>query len=59
VINVTGPAALFRGMQIREKGELIGLYTVAAGLGSLAGALLGGLLADVIGFRALFAVAAA
>lgn len=59
VLNVTGPAALFRSMAIREKGELIGMYTVAAGLGSLFGALLGGVLAQVFGYTVLFAVAAA
>lgn len=58
VLNVTGPAALFRSMRIREKGELIGLYTVSAGLGSLVGALLGGVVAEVAGYRVLFVVSA-
>lgn len=58
VLNVTGPAALFRSMRIREKGELIGLYSVSAGLGSLAGALLGGLLAQQAGYAWLFTIAA-
>lgn len=58
VLNTTGPAALFRGMAIREKGELIGLYTVAAGVGSLLGALLGGFLAGRAGYTLLFSVSA-
>lgn len=57
VLNVTGPAALFRSMRIREKGELIGLYTIAAGTGSLLGALLGGALAQAVGYPVLFAIA--
>lgn len=58
IVNTTGPAALFRGMRIRDKGELIGLYSMAVGLGSLAGALLGGVLADLVGFRWLFVASA-
>lgn len=58
VLNTTGPAALFRGMAIREKGELIGLYTVAAGSGSFVGALLGGFLAGRAGYTVLFTVSA-
>lgn len=58
VLNTTGPAALFRSMAIREKGELIGLYTVAAGGGSFVGALLGGLLAGRAGYPVLFLVSA-
>jgi predicted MFS family arabinose efflux permease len=46
VVNVTGPAALFRGMQIRNKGQLVGRYSMAAGLDSLVGALFGGLVAQ-------------
>lgn len=59
VLSTTGAAALFRGMEIRKKGELIGLYHGALGLGSLAGALLGGLLAQAVGYATLFLVAAA
>lgn len=58
VLHVTGPTALFRGMQIRQTGELMGLYQMAAGTGSLAGALLGGFLAETAGYTILFAVAA-
>lgn len=57
ILNTTGPAALFKGMRIRDKGELIGLYNIAVGLGSLGGALLGGLLAGLAGWRWLFASA--
>ncbi len=57
IINTTGPAALFKGMQIRDKGELIGLYNIAVGLGSLVGALMGGFIAQYVGWQGLFVTA--
>ncbi len=58
VIQATGPTAMLRSMEIRKPGELVGLYSMAMGLGSLLGALLGGILAMTAGFTTLFGVAA-
>lgn len=58
LVEVTGPTALLRSMRIRAPGELMGLYTAALGVGNLAGALLGGLVAEWLGFPVLFLVAA-
>lgn len=57
VLATTGPAALLRGMAIRAKGELHGLYALMSGFGMALGALGAGLVVELVGFAVLFGLA--
>ncbi len=52
-IMTTGPTALFRAMDVKRRGEMMGYYNLFMALGSMFGAALGGLLAFFSGYLPL------
>ncbi len=52
-IMTTGPAALFKAVRVRRRGEMMGYYNVFMALGSTVGAAAGGAVAELLGFIAL------
>lgn len=53
-VMTAAPTALFRAMQVKRRGEMMGYYNMFMALGSAVGAAAGGIIAFVYGFLVLF-----
>ncbi len=57
-IMTSGPSALFRAMEVKRRGEMMGYYNMFMALGSTAGAAAGGVIALQLGFPSLMTFSA-